>query len=101
VAPDSPSPPPVETVLGDDPSWHARPVEDAHVVGELLSVETNPENALSNYAARRLPRVRWVQAHSRAIADSFDLDATVRNEALRTRGEAMFKERYAPLTADP
>ena len=76
-------------------------MEDAHVLAELLSVETSLEKALSDYTARRLPRVKWVQEQSRNTADSFNLDPGVRNELLRTRGEAMFSGRYAPLTADP
>jgi 2-polyprenyl-6-methoxyphenol hydroxylase-like FAD-dependent oxidoreductase len=76
-------------------------MEDAHVLAELLSDETNLEDALAKYTARRLQRVRWVQVQSRNVADSLDLDPTIRNEVLRTRGEVMFKERYAPLTAVP
>jgi 2-polyprenyl-6-methoxyphenol hydroxylase-like FAD-dependent oxidoreductase len=76
-------------------------MEDAHVLAELLRIETNLDDALAKYTARRRPRVQWVQGQSRRVADSFDLDPAIRNEVLRDRGEAMFKERYAPLTADP
>ena len=42
-----------------------------------------------------------LQEQSRNVADSFNLDPAIRNGVLRDRGEALFKERYAPLTTDP
>jgi 2-polyprenyl-6-methoxyphenol hydroxylase-like FAD-dependent oxidoreductase len=76
-------------------------MEDAHVLAELLHVETNIDDALATYTARRRPRVHWVQEQSRNVADSFNLDPAIRNEVLRDRGETLFKDRYAPLTTDP
>jgi len=76
-------------------------MEDGHVLAELLSEAASLEQALSAYTARRVPRVAWVQEQSRNLADSFNLDPAVRNDVLRRRGVAMFKERYAPLSARP
>lgn len=76
-------------------------MEDAWVLAELLRTEPTLKRALVGYAKRRVPRVTWVQQQSRTVADSFNLPPQVRNEVLRSRGEAMFNDRYAPLTPEP
>jgi 2-polyprenyl-6-methoxyphenol hydroxylase-like FAD-dependent oxidoreductase len=76
-------------------------MEDASVLAEVLRTEPALEQAFAAYTRRRAPRVRWVQAQSRAVADSFNVPAHTRNEMLRGQGERMFKERYAPLTLRP
>jgi hypothetical protein len=45
--------------------------------------------------------VAWVQAQSRAVAESFQFPTQARNAVLRERGAAMFHGRYVPLTAEP
>ena len=76
-------------------------MEDAWVLASLLSTEPTLAVALSAYTERRSPRVTWVQHQSLAVADSFNLPPHARNEVLRGRGEAIFKDRYAPLTIEP
>ncbi|MGH3856179.1 MAG: FAD-dependent monooxygenase, partial [Pseudonocardiaceae bacterium] len=76
-------------------------MEDAWVLAEQLRTEPSLDRALTGYAKRRAPRVTWVQQQSRAVADSFNVSPQARNEVLRSRGEAMFNDRYAPLTPQP
>lgn len=76
-------------------------MEDASVLAEVLRTEPALEQAFAAYTRRRAPRVRWVQAQSRAVADSFNVPPQTRNEILRGQGERMFKERYAPLALRP
>jgi hypothetical protein len=45
--------------------------------------------------------VHWVQEQSLAVAESFNMSAQARNDILRARGEAMFRNRYAPLAEQP
>ena len=75
-------------------------MEDAWVLAELLDSHEDLDKALSTFVERRLPRVRWVQQQSRAVAESINLEPGVRDDVLRARGEEMFRARYAPLTED-
>jgi 2-polyprenyl-6-methoxyphenol hydroxylase-like FAD-dependent oxidoreductase len=43
-------------------------MEDAAVLAEVLQAEPDLEQAFAAYTRRRAPRVRWVQAQSRAVA---------------------------------
>ena len=72
-------------------------MEDAWVLADVLRSEQDLDAALAAYAQRRAGRVAWVQAQSRAVADSFQFPAQARNAVLRDRGAAMFHDRYAPL----
>ncbi len=76
-------------------------MEDASVLAETLRTEPTLGHALAAYARRRRPRVAWVQQQSRLAADAVNLPSPVRNEVLRERGAATFKERYAPLIPPP
>jgi FAD-dependent urate hydroxylase len=76
-------------------------MEDAWVLAELLRAEPTAEQALSAYVQRRAPRVGWVQRQSRALAEAFDTPPRERNEIMRERGAAMFKQRYGPLVEQP
>jgi 2-polyprenyl-6-methoxyphenol hydroxylase-like FAD-dependent oxidoreductase len=76
-------------------------MEDAWVLAEkLVSCGSLPE-ALVSFVARRLPRVRWVHQESTAVAASFRLPATTRNDALRKFGAQSFRTRFQPLVAEP
>jgi 2-polyprenyl-6-methoxyphenol hydroxylase-like FAD-dependent oxidoreductase len=75
-------------------------MEDACVLAELLADNADLASALTEWVERRAPRVTWVQQQSRALAEQFNIDPAVRNDALRARGVDMFQARYAPLTAD-
>lgn len=76
-------------------------MEDAAVLAELLAAESEVEAALSGFVTRRAPRVRWVQENSSAVADSIAIAPEQRNDVLRTRGAAMFRQRYLPLLDPP
>jgi len=76
-------------------------MEDAFVLAESLSGDVTPEEAFSRYAARRRPRVNWVQQESAAAGQSFRLPSAERNAALREHGDQMFQRRFAPLLAAP
>jgi FAD-dependent urate hydroxylase len=76
-------------------------IEDAWVLAEVLRAEATLEDALAAYARRRMPRVSWVHRQSRAVAFSFRLPPPIRDRALRERGAAMLRDRFAPLIQDP
>lgn len=76
-------------------------MEDAWVLAGLLHTEPTLEGALASYAQRRAPRVSWVQQQSRVVADSFNTPPQARNEVLRSHGEAIYRNRYLPLTSEP
>lgn len=76
-------------------------MEDAVVLAEELSSHPDLNEALDSYALRRHPRVRWVQDQSRRLGETFRMPIAERDAALRTRGKAMFYERYAPLIPEP
>jgi 2-polyprenyl-6-methoxyphenol hydroxylase-like FAD-dependent oxidoreductase len=76
-------------------------MEDACVLAETLRSAPNIAQALSAFVGRRQPRVKWVQQQSQIIGESFRLPPDVRNAALRERGEAMLKQRFAPLIEVP
>jgi 2-polyprenyl-6-methoxyphenol hydroxylase-like FAD-dependent oxidoreductase len=112
---------PIEWV--EQPNWHTRRIvligdaahasspmmgqggslamEDASVLAEVLLAAPTLPSALSHWARRRRPRVCWVQQESKAVAHSFQLPAPIRNRALRERGDAMLRHRFAPLAENP
>ena len=71
------------------------------VLAELLRTEPTLKRALVGYAKRRVPRVTWVQQPEPHRRRQLQPSPQVRNEVLRSRGEAMFNDRYAPLTPEP
>ena len=76
-------------------------LEDALVMAELLHGTRQVQTAMEAFVARRLPRVGWVQHHSRAAGEMFGAPPGVRNLALRQNGEAAFYQRLRPLTNPP
>ena len=76
-------------------------MEDAYVLAESLHQSATLAEALEYYALRRRPRVSWVHHESQAVAQSFRLPPSVRDDALRLHGEQMFPRRFAPLVAAP
>ena len=76
-------------------------MEDSLVLAEELRNATTVESALESYARRRRPRANWVQAQSRAAAQTWVLPLAARNAALRERGDQMFRDRYRPLIPAP
>jgi hypothetical protein len=55
--------------------------------------------ALAAFAARREPRVDWVRRSSAELGRVVGAPTTVRDEALRSRGAAAFRDAYLPLAA--
>jgi 2-polyprenyl-6-methoxyphenol hydroxylase-like FAD-dependent oxidoreductase len=76
-------------------------MEDALVLADVLRREDSVGRALEAYVRRRRSRVDWVQEQSRAAAQAWVLPPTVRNVALRERGDQMFRDRYRPLIPEP
>ena len=76
-------------------------MEDAYVLAEVLRSAASVERALALYVTRRKARVNWVQQASRTVAESFGLPPTVRNAALRERGQLAMQQRFSPLIAAP
>jgi 2-polyprenyl-6-methoxyphenol hydroxylase-like FAD-dependent oxidoreductase len=77
-------------------------MEDACALAEELRASTTVEDALASYASRRKPRVEWVQHQSMALAASLTTGpATVRNTALRERGNQIMQACFGPLVAAP
>ena len=76
-------------------------MEDAWVLAEVLRSAATVESALSNYASRRKPRVKWVQQQSIATAENLLMPPTIRNAALRARGDQMMQSRFEPLVPAP
>ena len=76
-------------------------VEDGAVLAEELACAENIEAALNRYAARRRPRIEWVREQTRLAAAAWVLPAEVRDAALRARGDAALRARYAPLRTAP
>jgi FAD-dependent urate hydroxylase len=76
-------------------------MEDAYVLAEILRSAPTVESALSDYVARRKPRVNWVQQQSIGTAETMRMPSAVRNTALRERGNQMMKSRFGPLVAAP
>jgi len=76
-------------------------MEDASVLAETLRSSARVETALDVFAARRQPRVEWVQRGSRAVGEMLCMPPDVRNAILRERGATLLHARFQPLTASP
>ena len=76
-------------------------MEDAYVLAEVLRTADTVGSAMSSYVTRRKPRIKWVQQQSIAAAESLGMQSTVRDAALRERGNQMMEARFAPLVHAP
>ena len=76
-------------------------MEDACVLAEELRVAPNVDSALANYVSRRKPRVEWVQQQSMAIAQTLTVTPSVRNAAVRERGDQGMHFRFGHLVPAP
>jgi 2-polyprenyl-6-methoxyphenol hydroxylase-like FAD-dependent oxidoreductase len=76
-------------------------LEDAVVLSEVLREAATVEDALEAYVARRRSRTDWVQEQSRAALAAWLLPPSVRDAALRERGDQLMRARYAPLRPAP
>jgi 2-polyprenyl-6-methoxyphenol hydroxylase-like FAD-dependent oxidoreductase len=75
-------------------------MEDASVLADRLREADSVDHALETYVSRRKPRVVWVQQESRAAAQDIGLKLSVRNAALRERGDQMMQHRFKPLKSE-
>ena len=76
-------------------------MEDACVLAEMLRRAATVESALSDYVSRRKPRTKWVQQQSIATAESLRMPPSIRNAALREKGDQMMHSRFGPLIPAP
>jgi FAD-dependent urate hydroxylase len=76
-------------------------LEDAVVLSEVLREAATVEDALEAYVARRRSRTDWVQEQSRAALAAWLLPPSIRDAALRERGDQLMRARYAPLRPAP
>jgi 2-polyprenyl-6-methoxyphenol hydroxylase-like FAD-dependent oxidoreductase len=76
-------------------------MEDAVVLSEVLHEASTVAEALDVFAARRRPRTDWVLEQSRAALAAWLLPPSVRDAALRERGDQMMRARFTPLLAAP
>src|SRR5262249_22709960 len=76
-------------------------MEDACVLAEELSAAVTVDSALASYVSRRMPRAKWVQQQSMALAEVLTGPSAVRNAALRERGNELMQRRFGPLVPAP
>jgi 2-polyprenyl-6-methoxyphenol hydroxylase-like FAD-dependent oxidoreductase len=76
-------------------------MEDANVLAEILATAKDIKTAITTYTARRQPRVAWVHTQSHLAANTWALPPSVRNAALRDRGNQILTDRYQPLVTAP
>ncbi len=76
-------------------------LEDAMVLAESLRAADSVASALNRYVTRRRCRAEWVQEQSRRAAQAWVLPPTIRDAALRERGDEMLRDRYRPLIPPP
>ena len=79
----------------------AMALEDALVLGELLTDGQSVDEALTGYVERRKARVAWVQEQTHRRDRTRNLPATVRNVTLRLAAERIFRSNYGPLRDRP
>ena len=79
----------------------AMAIEDALVLTECLSEQPRIGATLSAYAARRRPRVGWVQAMTHRRDRIRQLHPRLRNGLLRLFGHRVYRSHYRPLLAEP
>jgi 2-polyprenyl-6-methoxyphenol hydroxylase-like FAD-dependent oxidoreductase len=72
-------------------------IEDALVLAETIAAEHDSDNILATYAARRQPRVAWVQAQCAARDRMRALPALPRNIIARHFSPALYRRSYTPL----
>ncbi len=72
-------------------------LEDALVIAETIA----DGRALSEFEARRRPRVEFVRAQTHRRDSTRNLPAVVRNAALRLAGQRIYRGNYRPLLAEP
>jgi FAD-dependent urate hydroxylase len=76
-------------------------MEDACVLAEELCAAATVEGALASYVNRRRARAEWVQHQSMAVGEILTVPSSVRNAALRERGNETMRSRFAPLVSAP
>lgn len=80
----------------------AMALEDALILADLLAhADGDVARALASFAARRMPRVNWVQQQTHRRDRTRNLPGVLRNLTLRLAGGRMFESNYGPLRARP
>ncbi len=79
----------------------AMAVEDALILGELLTDGRSVDDALTGYVAQREARVAWVQEQTHRRDRTRNLPVAVRNITLRLAAERIFRSNYGPLRDRP
>jgi 2-polyprenyl-6-methoxyphenol hydroxylase-like FAD-dependent oxidoreductase len=72
-------------------------MEDALILAESVCAEPGLDKALAAYAARRRPRVDWVQSQCQARDKMRALPAFARTGILKLFGKALYRRSYTPL----
>jgi 2-polyprenyl-6-methoxyphenol hydroxylase-like FAD-dependent oxidoreductase len=76
-------------------------IEDGVVLADSLRSSETIDDALQTFVERRRPRIQWVQDQSDAALRFWLQPPTMRDAALRERGDQAMRARYAPLLAAP
>jgi 2-polyprenyl-6-methoxyphenol hydroxylase-like FAD-dependent oxidoreductase len=71
--------------------------EDALVLAELISSHRDAAHVLREFTARRMPRVRWIQAQTRRRDRTRSLTPLVRDLVLRVAGARIYASNYRPM----
>jgi 2-polyprenyl-6-methoxyphenol hydroxylase-like FAD-dependent oxidoreductase len=75
--------------------------EDALVLAALLSARLDATELVSEFARRRMPRVRWIQGQTRRRDHLRNLPPRVRDLVLRFVGARLYRSSYQPMLAHP
>jgi 2-polyprenyl-6-methoxyphenol hydroxylase-like FAD-dependent oxidoreductase len=71
--------------------------EDALVLAEVISSHRGAADVLREFTARRMPRVRWIQAQTRRRDRTRGLPPLVRDLVLRAAGARIYALNYRPM----
>lgn len=72
-------------------------MEDALVLAETITAGPSLDQALAAYAARRRPRVEWVQAQCAARDRMRALPGLARSAVVKLFGQTLYRSSYTPL----
>ena len=76
-------------------------LEDAIVLAESISERSSPEESLSSFALRRMPRINGVREATHHRDRTRALPPTVRDLVLRVVGKRIFSAHYRSLLEEP
>jgi 2-polyprenyl-6-methoxyphenol hydroxylase-like FAD-dependent oxidoreductase len=76
-------------------------VEDAVVLAETISERSSPDEAMSSFSLRRVPRISGVREATHHRDKTRALPPTFRDLVLRVAGRRIFSAHYRPLLEEP